>query len=96
MDDVRDFLRVRVSGSALEVQVGEVSWNSQTPEVDWMTLVFLPAETGEEEIEVVKERLLADEQYFGTCLECGERNVRGHMDEDICHSCMERNHGVVF
>ncbi len=43
------------------------------------------------------DRILLNKEHFSRCEECGQLKPRGWMhDGNICQSCAERNHGVVY
>ena len=68
-----------------------------TPVSKWSEAKVLPPDTSKESIQQSITELLKDPQYFGMCTECDKRNPYGWMlSKNLCKSCAEKNHGVVF
>jgi hypothetical protein len=91
-----EFVRVEVGPGGVQLFVREIHWEGQTPASSWTPALTLPREASEPALTSAKRSLLADARFFGRCRECGENLPIGWMNDDICHSCLERNHGAVF
>ena len=93
----RDFVTVDRSDEAVVVRVRQIEWSG--PHDPYITFhqELCDAEITDAEIEALIERLLADDRFFGKCEECSEWNPRGWMHgQNLCQSCAQRNHGVVY
>lgn len=95
---LKQFVRVEVKEKTVQILVCEIRWDGpSTPISTWEIAKSLPATADAPAIKRAAAALLRDHRYFQVCLECGERNPVGWMlNEGICHSCAETNHGVVF
>lgn len=93
----REFLRVRSTEEHMLLQVMQIVWPSPSlPRTYWRTIFRLPADASPAVIAKARHAALQNPKYFRVCLECGELNPGGHMNDDrICQSCAERFHGVV-
>ncbi|MCA9085176.1 MAG: hypothetical protein KDA81_14025 [Planctomycetaceae bacterium] len=94
---IRNYIRVEGDGGNLVIFAGAVEWEGPyTPSRKWKKATSLPADSNKAEIDQAIRQVLSDTRFFRVCSECHQRNVLGHMVSDFCHSCGERNHGIVF
>ena len=101
MDDLeltREFIGVERTEKSVRVLVQEVFWDgSHTPTSKWTEAATLAPDTSQPSIHKKILEILEDRRYFSVCVACSERQPKGWMhDEKTCHSCAERNHGVVY
>ena len=91
------FIRQKAVGRSVHVLVCVISWNGpSTPISRWKVAAKINAAGSGDKLDSAITHILRDEQYFGVCKECGERNPCGWMHGlEICQSCAEANHGVV-
>jgi methionyl-tRNA synthetase len=61
----------------------------------WKLVYSLVKPLSDSELERNVQCVRAMKKYFGVCEQCGERMARGHLCENVCHSCMEKE-GVAF
>ncbi len=96
---------VLLAADRAEVLVAEpqVTWDGQTPRMQAISVVSRPTGAsglGAWLVGAVERAMAERSATFNKCVECGRSNppewMMGYDDEDICQSCAERNHGVVF
>ena len=76
--------------------VRQISWNGPHEPVErWVKVAEFPANPDPALVQKSILRVLKQETYFKSCSICGKTNPVGWMDDDTCHSCMEKN-GAVF
>ena len=76
--------------------VCQISWNGPYEPVEqWVKVAEFPANPDPALVQKNILRVLKQETYFKSCDICGKTNPAGWMDDDTCHSCMEKN-GAVF
>lgn len=92
------FTRVRDDGKNVLAEVAILEWpHPAEPKVRWVVAERFPQSAGASVVEKTREATLKDRRYFGRCIECGQRRVKGHLwTRDICMTCASENHGVVF
>jgi hypothetical protein len=89
--------RVVCGEVGVTIWVWVISRECQTPVTDWVAVRTLPSDSPAETINTQVRQALDDTDYFAVCAECQNRVPVGRMhDTDICQSCAERNHGVVY
>ena len=95
---IKEFIRVEKAESEIKILVCMIEWESPSEPISkWVVATVLAAETSESGVEDTTIAILDDSRFFRICTECGERNPIGWMhDEQICQSCAEENHGVVY
>lgn len=93
-----EFIRVERISTEITVSVCVIEWHGpHTPVSHWQQVYLLPLDSSERKIQATIKRVLNRKQFFRVCQECGERNPDGWMhSKEICHSCAERNHGIVY
>lgn len=100
MDDselISTFIKTTEEKSGHQLSVCQIDWDGpHTPQAHWTYINTFPQDTPEETIQRAIQKLLHNPRYFRVCIECLERKPDGWMSGDLCHHCMEQNHGVVF
>ena len=102
MDDndlIKDFVRRTTTDAGVTIEVKVIGWDGpHTPVSSWMTAAKVKGTPSPEKLQKAILRVLENKRYFRVCRDCGERNPVGWMTGDmgVCHSCAERNHGIVF
>ena len=95
---LQEFTRVRQRKDCVSVQVLWITWpHPHEPKSHWHTVTNLPTDADRQSIAAERKKVLHNPRHFAVCEECQERNPVGWMlDEHICQSCAEKNHGVAF
>ena len=95
---INKFITILNTDNGIEIWVETIHWNGpHTPVSKKDKWLELKPESTEKEAEQSIDSLLGDTDYFGFCVECREHNPAGWMHEvDLCQSCAERNHRVVY
>ena len=97
---INKFTRVKKSDVKIFIQVKSITWNVQTPEIHWHTILCLDLGTPKSTIDKEREHLLYNNKYFSVCEECGSRNPNGWMHgmmngKYICQTCAQLR-GVIY
>lgn len=100
---MKDYVRAIHGLADIEIDVLVVSWRSQTPSNEWRTVGRLPLQASKAEVANALQNAIADENYFSTCEECGDRLPCGmtstyeryQRESTLCHGCAQ-SFGVVF
>ena len=94
---IQDFIRVQHSSDAISLKVCSIGWNHPcSPHSTWSEFARLPADADQSEIDAAIQKVLTNPDFFSVCEECNRRLPDGWMLGSICHSCGEKNHGIVF
>lgn len=95
---IQKFTRARRQKDCLAIQVLRITWpHPHEPKSRWHTIATLPSDADEPSIASERKKAAHHPRYFAVCQECKKRNPIGWMlDDHICQSCAEKNHGVVF
>lgn len=93
-----EMTRIVEAPEAVVIEVAEIHWlGPHSPFVVWHPAVVLRSGTSPNTVNQMREALLNRKRFFSTCNECGLRHAKGHMNSpNLCISCAERNHGVVY
>lgn len=93
-----EFMQVKQENDGIHILVCDISWpHHHEPVSSWTVASVLPKASSTQEVDFKIQAILQNKKYFQICQECGERNPRGWMhNEVICQSCAEKNHGVVY
>ena len=95
-DDLADFFRCEETADGWRLQVGIVTWDGQTPELEWSTFRQWKTQPNKGDLTEARDAASSDTRYFRTCTRCHELTNAGHMhDAQTCQSCAERHLGVV-
>ena len=85
-----------LQGDPILIQVARIEWHGpHKPLTFWDTFKELPKESSDDDIQKVVKELLKRKKYFKRCKICSEIKLTGHLNGDVCHSCMEKD-GIVF
>ena len=97
-DLIRDYTRVEYRENEIAIQVAWLIWKgSHNSRLHWHTVKRISQKADARQVNESIKTLLSNKRYFAICRDCEEKKVIGHMcDADICQSCAEKNHGVVF
>ncbi|MGB7412653.1 MAG: hypothetical protein WA902_00455 [Thermosynechococcaceae cyanobacterium] len=98
---IQKFIKIEKGESETVILVCSLEWKSPyEPVSNWKKVKILEINSLKSEVDMQINEILNDERYFRFCIDCGECNLAGHtimlQEKSICHSCAERNHGVVF
>ena len=95
---ISDFIRIDRSESSVKILVREIHWEGpHTPKSSWTVVATLDPNVNQGKINREIDDLLKNKKFFSVCAECDEKKPNGWMcDNDICQSCAEKNHDVVF
>jgi hypothetical protein len=95
---IQEFTRVQRLKKRIVVQVKWITWpHPHEPTSRWLTVKKLTSDADDLSIAAERGKILHNLKYFAVCEECHELNPIGWMlDEHICQSCAEQNHGVIF
>ena len=95
---VKEFIRVDRSQSSVKILVREIHWEGPyTSKSTWTVCATIESSAHQDKIDREIGGLLKSKKFFSVCSECEVRKPNGLMcDDDICQSCAEKNHGVVF
>jgi hypothetical protein len=93
---LEEYTRVRVEADVQIIDAGVVTWLGHWGERSWVEVVRLPAAASADEVGKARRKVLQRRKFFAVCKECCERMPRGFVEEGICTSCLQRNHGVIF
>lgn len=98
---IREFIKIEKREDETVILVCVVEWKSSyEPLLKWKVAKALEKNLLKSEVDLQVNEILNDKRYFRVCTECGECNQVGRtimlQGKSLCHSCAERNHGVVF
>src|SRR5690606_37437426 len=95
---LEEFVSVDSSDEGIRLHVRTISWRGpHTPVSEWVLWKQINAEPDHADLDRLYDEILADRRYFGLCAQCRECNPFGWMhDPDLCQSCAERHHGVMY
>jgi len=95
---IKEFICIKRTNASTEIFVRLISWEGpHNPISQWKIVRTIKKDISDEQIAVELSRILNNRRYFIRCKECNELKPKGWMWEDnICQSCAERNHQVVF
>lgn len=97
-NQIKDYTKVdrNDSGKTERLYVYEVIWDGpHTPVGKWTLYQEYQPPITDNQLRVEIKKLLDDKKYFDDCDCCEERKLRGNMNGDTCHACMEKQ-GCVF
>jgi hypothetical protein len=95
---VAEFIKAKQDSDGIRILVCQISWpHPHKPVSSWKVALVLPQTSSPEEVNCKILEILENKQYFQVCQECGKRKPLGWMhDDDICQSCAEKNHGIIY
>ena len=95
LGEFSDSIRI-LEGDPIVIQVARIEWHGpHDPCTFWDTFKELPKESTDDDIQKVIDKLMKSRKYFKKCKACSEIKLAGHLNGDICHSCMEED-GIIF
>jgi ribosomal protein L40E len=96
---IREFITVRYDGRRTLISVNTIIWNgAHSPESRPVIAASIEGHLSKRALKSEVSKVLMSDRFFSVCTDCGERNPLGWMlsEEQICHECAVRNHGIVF
>jgi hypothetical protein len=95
LDEFSDSIMI-LQGDPIEIKVARLRWNGpHEPITYWETYEQLPKDSTDPEIQKVVDKLMKSRRYFKKCKICSQIKLAGHLNGDVCHSCMEED-GIIF
>ena len=95
---LEEFTDVQKRPDGIAIRVCKITWASPSePKTEWLTAAILPANATKADVVKARQDSLENKTYFAVCTECRARKPIGWMEDDnICQSCAQQNHGVVY
>ena len=94
---IRDFFAFREVEDLLVIYIEQLKWvGSHDISASWQPETVLPLNADNNAIKKKIKNILSRKTYFTACLECNRFLPTFHVAGNICHSCLEKNHGYVF
>jgi len=97
-DLMNELTRVARYEDRIAIQVAWITWpHPHESKTHWHTVRNFKVTENIASINESRKSIINNNNYFCVCSECNERNPRGWMlDDRICQSCAEKNHGINF
>lgn len=95
---IENYMRVVESLDGYALEVGIVGWEGpHRPYMVWKVFRKWRHPPSAQRLAVAQQKALQEPRFFKKCQSCYIRNNVGHiLDSCICHSCAERDLGMVF
>lgn len=88
---------IRALDDLMIIYLAQSKWcNSYEVITRWLPEAVLLKSAEETELMSKIITIIKRKKHFNICIECQSLNHSHHLDDQICHSCLEKNHHYVF